>query len=78
MFFFFFPEISPPLKMKIPLGGDRQNIENTRYTVPSVINIPLKILKEVIWSTIWQVISIKIILLRKNKNSNAFDGMQMA
>ena len=52
MFFFFFPEISPPLKMKIPLGGDRQNIENTRYTVPSVINIPLKILKEVIWSTI--------------------------
>ena len=30
-FFFFFPEISPHLKMKILVGGDRQNIENTRY-----------------------------------------------
>ena len=31
---------------------------------------------EVIWSTIWQAIALKIILLRKNKISNAFKGIQ--
>ena len=49
--------------MKILVGEDRQNI-------------PLKILTEIIWSTIWQVIARKIILLRKNKNNNVFDGVQ--
>ena len=43
--------------------------------VQSVINFPLKILSEVIWSTVYQKL-IKSILLWKNKNSNAFDGTQ--
>ena len=38
-----------------------------KYKIPRVINIPLKILTEIIWSPIWQVIARKIILLRKNK-----------
>ena len=44
-------------------------------TFKSVINFPLKILTEVILSTVWQKL-IKSILLWKNQNSNAFDGTQ--